>query len=515
MISTASRDDAAVLLGESEAVLDRLGLDFQKSLNEVRAFLEGDPVLAIAGHRWSGKSAVEKHLQDDVTSIKTVEIPHDQGPGLWDTIVVTTPIEAALSDSDLRFIKHYRTLRRPVLVAVTGFGEQDDDIAGALDEVGRLRLAPRLQPLGVDWLPWGESEARGGAHARVLEMLKGGDSGSHDKPALDALSTILAAAVGQMEERVLVRDRQRRRLADEERSLPLAMSHLAETARMARLRLRDTLRNSRDDLHRSAEEMAGALDEWVIRGGRGSVDDATELLEDGWKLFVNLVGEALANSSTTFHAEATRVVARPLAAFDEMEIPRPQETVEIRSWFGEAVERARDRLVDLDLGPLLRAAVEEAEAELRSTEGGEPEQDPEFAGDGSSSEHASTSIRHRRESPGDEDIRWEELAAKARDAFEKIKEQAKGVSPPLLERLNLLVAIYMDAQVSVRLDKLLALASKDVENGARADVERYGQTLRGRVGTLHTALDERHNWTSDHLALTRLVERVDGVRRVG
>ena len=503
---------AAALLTESEAVIEQLGLAFEGRLAGIRSFLEGPPLLAVAGNRWSGRSAITEHIGDQSPAIEAVEIPYGEGPGLWDAIVVTTPLEAALSDDDLGFIKRFRALRRPVLVAVTGFGERDDEVDRALDEIGRLRLVPRLGPMNVDWLPWGEGEPPDDARSRIARLLSSSGPASHERPALDALSAVLVEASARMDARVLVRDQERQRLADEERSLPMALSHLAETARLARLRLRDDLRSCLDDLHQSADEMAGALDEWVLLGGRGELDDATDMLADGWKRFVQAVGEALAEAVAAFHAEAARVVDRSLEAFAEMQIERPGGGIERGTWLGEHVDGARARLVGLDLEPLVTAAVHEARIELEARQRDDSEQAPGVEEGGAPLKpppRAEAGVNGQ----GDGDA--EGFVSRARDALVRLKGRAEGGAAPVLERLNLLVAIYIQAQVSVRLDKLMALASADVEEGARADVERYGQLLRDRVTLLRTALEHRHAWTRDYLALTRLVERTDEARRAG
>lgn len=464
------------LLSDVQVALQRLGLEGAGRTAEIEHFLGGPPMLLITGPVRSGKSVVAEALRDLVPSLELEKrIVEGCSPrSLADAVVAVTPATAALSMAELELLAGLHKLRRPAFVVVSGVNLLGEDGAArrvARQEIEQHRLRPRLEPLDVRWWFLSEDQPPGDLREALRFLLGLTDGRAHLRPALDLLSQVLEESVAEMTDRVRQRDEERAAFAGLEARVPPVLSHLKEAAHIARLRLRDAIREAQYALDQSVEPLAGGLAGWAARGGQGEVTEVLAPFEDARIKFIADLQAALDDGPATFEAEVVRVTGGATALAEEIGVQVRQHLIETEPWFSPSTLEALEAIK----GTQLTTVIEEVESE----------------------------VRKELQAP-------KSRAEKARRAVDQIWQ---GGRTPLDERLRTRLSAGLEALLEPRLQQLLERGSREVADAASRSASRRGAVLEQQVKELRAALNRRHDWSDAYRDLIDCTDTVKEARR--
>lgn len=438
----------------------KLGVDVMEDLATVGAFADGPFVVALIGRPKSGRSRIGAAITSSVQPLRLMEIDVSALPRLplWDLLLIVTPAEQALSQTEEELAKRMRRQRYSVAVVVTRtdlLGTPDTHMA-LQDEVERFRLAPALGSVGVKWFFSSASGALDSLSSFVAQQLGSEPESAHKRPLFGALSDILDAAVGQLAERVAVRDREFSVLSEVEAQFSLAFAHFEEVVKLARLSVRDTLRAEEEKLFETAFGVASSAVAWVSRGGLGAWSDVEQPLRAAWDTLLIVTTRTIEAERLRFQEEISRIVAKVGVARMTVGLPGDISLPLGHSWSTKEFDEALASIEGVDLNPLFEALYKESQDALTCQE--------------------------------EEVGKHESVVTRIGSSFKQF------AATPLDERLRTRTIADLEAIVKARLERLSEAASTAVASSARTDATVATTAIKEQVLALRASLDERHAW---------------------
>jgi hypothetical protein len=396
---------------------------------------------------------------------------------LWDVLLIVTPADRALSRTEEELATAARQQRHPVAVVVTRADLLGDPKARvtAQEEIERFRLVPSLGPLGIKWFFSGASDSLDGLASFVSQTLGGEPSVTHEWPALDALNHVLDTATGQLGERLAVREREFNVLREIEAQLPLALAHLEEEVKLARLSVRDTLRAAEERLFEAGFALASSAVAWISRTGVGAWSDVEHPLRSAWDALLAAAGTVLDAERLRFQEEALRIASKIGAARETVGLAGDSSLALSASWSTKEFEDALKSAGKADLDPLFKALHKESQDAIKSEQ---------------------------------------EETEKRRSVVNRIGSSLRHLAAgPLDDRLRTRVNADLEAIVRSRLGTLTEAASMAAESGARADAAAATAAMKERVVAFRTLLEDRHAWGTAYGELLELRAWAGGADR--
>jgi hypothetical protein len=478
---TTSNFSLAEALDRTANATCKLSIDVAQDLAAIRVFAGGPFVVALAGLPKTGRSRVGASIASNALRRELVEFDVRTVPRLplWDVLLIITPADRALSQAEEKLAKSARQQRRPVAVVVTRadlLGEPKARMS-AQEEIERFRLVPSLGPLGIKWFFSGVSDPLDDLASFVSQALGGEPSVAHERPVLDALNRVLDAAIGQLGERLTVREREFNLLCEVEAQLPLALAHLEEEVKLVRLSVRDTLRAAEEELFEVGFALASSAVAWISRAGVGAWSDVERPLRAAWGALLAVAGTALDTERLRFQEEALRVASKVDAAREAVGLTRDSSLALSASWSTKDFDDALKSAGKADLDPLFKALHKECQDAIK---------------------------------------REKEDTEKRKSVVNRIGSSLQHLAAgPLDDRLRTRVNADLEATVRTYVGILIDAASIAAECGARADAAAATSAMEKRVGAFRASLEDRHAWGTAYGELLELRAWVGGSRNHG
>lgn len=474
---------------------NRLGLERTSHLTRVDDFIAGPPIVGVIGSERSGKSTLVRKLSESIQGVAFDEkqVKEASSNPLWDAVVVVTPSDMALSHVELELLKALRKLQRPcyVVVSMADLLGSDSARRAGEDEIARLRLGPNLDPLQILWWFVGKDDSPDELVGAIDRLQRQPADFLHSRVALDALSQTLSQSREEMVQRVDQRDRERAALSSLQAEVPLVLTHLAEEARLCRLRLRDAIRETEQGVVDATGQVAEGLVGWVVRSGRGDVQDVTKPFTDASKILGEELESAMRECEPSFRAEALRVTKTADALAEKLELEILALSLPAWDWFTTKSLDALEHAKNLNLSPIVEDAITLAKEELAR-------RDQESGGT-------------KKGKSGKEDSGGDNEDGIVRRTVAAI---AKKGDVPLGERLRNHMLMGVESLLGPRLKALLDSASDDVEIGSSKAVEDCHRAFQEQVEQIRSPLTKRYEWSDAYQLLLSYGDRIDEIRRV-
>ncbi|MBP2324795.1 protein-tyrosine-phosphatase [Kibdelosporangium banguiense] len=496
-------------IAAATAAFATAGIGGADALAELTGFLNAPPTVLVAGLKGTGKTRVVHALAETMPDVVVVERGLHDVPALWDVLVLLTPADRVLSQAEESLVRQARNRGQVVTVLVTRADLFGADRDSAVDEIERLRLAPRLRPLGVRWRFAGREDNIAGLGVR--DLLGTDREAGHEPAVRAAFREILDSAVTQLSARVPTRDEERAALAEAGAQLSLVESALSALPASAATRVADRLLTAETRVQEAAHATVPQAVVWVSAMGVGPWEPVMSSLREAWSDLQRTTADVVELEREHFQQEVGRLSTKIRSVAAALAISLTGEHKPQPQWNATDAPDA-DFVASMDLDGVEHALKQICQAEVDRLAKTQAEGQQDWKID-------PARLRPKRDPAGQEKQkpgraikrRLRDLGGELRQYGERFVTEADSLlAPKFVDNVSHELVSAVDRLLGVRYAALVVGLRNIVRRAALAESTAAAEVLRSHVDDMAAELSDRHAWSAGYDEILRVRQRIGG-----